>query len=303
MHFPAAFSFQFGFPKCSCSGAQVEETTEDDTALNPAEVVQEAPKPPPRIRTPEEIAAGLERQKAAVNAVRNTPEKRAATRALAPTELPPATTTSAYSTAPVDRSGANRAPADRSGGKFKSMFKGKGPSIPGFRSKRGSSSPSDNTVVSSAPVEVAPEKDGGSSGNSSAALGTGTTTSFSAPDTKKGGKFRGIFKRGSSKTKIASPAKDLPARNSSEQAGVPYEVELSEQAELSDEPVPSDASAASYAEPTPPQHTQQQQQQLPTAYSGTFCLFFADDMLHCIDGIQSLSPALYFHLLASHQNN
>ncbi|KAL3145714.1 hypothetical protein ABBQ32_003244 [Trebouxia sp. C0010 RCD-2024] len=247
---------------------QKAESTEDDTALNQAEVVQEAPKPPPRIRTPEEIAAGLERQKAAVNAIRNTPEKRAATRALAPTEIPPATTTSAYSTAPVDRSGANRAPADRSGGKFKNMFKGKGPSIPGFRSKRGSSSPSENNVVSSAPVEVAPERDDGSSGNSGDALGTDTTTSFSAPETKKGGKFRGIFKRGSSKTKIASPARDLPARSSSGQAGVPYEVELSEQAELSDEPVPSDASAASYSEPAPPLHMQQQQQQLPAAYSG-----------------------------------
>ena len=148
------------------------------------------------------------------------------------------------------------------------MFKGKGPSIPGFKSKRGSGSPSENTVVSSAPVEVVPEIDGGNSGNSSGTLGTGATNSFSAPDTKKAGKFRGMFKRGSSKTKIASPARDLPARSSSGQAGVPHEVELSEQAELSDEPVLSEASAASYSEPVPPQHMQQQQQQLPAAYSG-----------------------------------
>lgn len=291
LHFPAPFSLQYEWPKCLCFGAQAE-STEDDTALNQAEVVQEAPKPPPRIRTPEEIAAGLERQKAAVNAIRNTPEKRAATRALAPTEIPPATTTSAYSTAPVDRSGANRAPADRSGGKFKNMFKGKGPSIPGFRSKRGSSSPSENNVVSSAPVEVAPERDDGSSGNSGDALGTDTTTSFSAPETKKGGKFRGIFKRGSSKTKIASPARDLPARSSSGQAGVPYEVELSEQAELSDEPVPSDASAASYSEPAPPLHMQQQQQQLPAAYSGMFFLLFVDDVLPCFQWNPKLSPSI-----------
>lgn len=259
-----------------CSGVQ-GDATEDDTALNQAEIVQEAPKPPPRIRTPEEIAAGLERQKAAVNAIRNTPEKRAATRAVAPIEIPPATTTSAYSTAPVDRSGANGASADRSGGKFKNMFKGKSPSIPGFKSKRSSGSPSDNTVVSSAPVEVVPEVDGGSSGD---ALGNGATTSASAPDTKKGGKFRGMFKRKSSKTKIASPARELPARSSSGQTGVPHEVELSDQAELSDEPVPSDVSAASFSEQVPPQHIPQQQQQLPAGYSGMCCLILLMICVH-----------------------
>ena len=232
-------------------------STEDDTALNQADIVQEAPKPPPRIRTPEEIAAGLERQKVAVNAVRNTPEKRAATRAMAPVEIPPATTTSAYSTAPVDRSGANR--ADRSGGKFKGMFKGKGPGIPGFKSKRNSASPSDS-VVSSAPVEVTPEVDGGTGISD----GTGAITSALAPETKKGGKFKGMFKRGSGKAKIASPAKDLPARSNLGQTGAPHEVELSDQAELSDEPVLHDESATAYSDQAPAQH----QQQLPAGYSG-----------------------------------
>ena len=241
-------------------------STEDDTALDQAELVPEAPKPPPRIRTPEEIAAGLERQKAAVNAVRNTPEKRAATRAVAPVEIPPATTSNAYSTAPVDRSGANRASADRSGGKFKGMFKGKGPSIPGFKSKRTSGVSSDNTVVSSAPVEVAPEVNGGSTGISDGL--TGVNTSALAPDTKKGGKFRGMFKTGSSKNKMASPARDLPDRGSPGQIGTAHEVELSDQAELSDKPVLHDESAASYSQQVPAQHMQQQHQQLPAGYSG-----------------------------------
>ena len=232
-------------------------STEDDTALNQADIVQEAPKPPPRIRTPEEVAAGLERQKAAVNAIRNTPEKRAATRAMAPVEIPSATTSNAYSTAPVDRSGANR--ADRSGGKLKGMFKGKGPSIPGFKSKRNAGSPSDNAVVSSAPVEVTPEIDGGNGIND----GAGVNTAL-APETKKGGKFKGMFKRGSGKAKIASPARDLPARSSLGQAGAPHEVELSDQAELSDEPVLNDESATSYSDHAPAQH----QQQLPAGYSG-----------------------------------
>lgn len=207
----------------------------------------------------------MERQKEAVNAVRNTPEKRAATRAAAPVEIPPATTTNAYSTAPVDRSGANRAAGDRSGGKFKGMFKGKGPSIPGFKSKRNSGSPSDTAVVSSAPVEVTPEVNGNSTGVSG---GTGAESSVLAPDTKKGGKFKGMFKRGSGKAKIASPSRDLPARNGVGQAGAPHEVELSDQAELSDEPVLTDDSAASYSEHAPAQHMQQPQQQLPAGYSG-----------------------------------
>ena len=233
-------------------------STEDDTALNQADIVQEPPKPPPRIRTPEEIAAGLERQKAAVNSIRNTPEKRAATRAMAPVEIPSATTSNAYSTAPVDRSGANR--ADRSGGKFKGMFKGKSPSIPGFKSKRNAGSPPDNAVVSSAPVEVTPEVDG----ESGISDGTGANTSALAPETKKGGKFKGMFKRGSGKPKIASPARDLPARSSPGQAGAPHEVELSDQADMSDEPVLNNESAMSYSNQAPAQH----QQQLPAGYSG-----------------------------------
>lgn len=233
-------------------------STEDETALNQADIVQEAPKPPPRIRTPEEIAAGLERQKAAVNAVRNTPEKRAATRAMAPVEIPPVTTSNAYSTAPVDRSGANR--ADRSGGKFKGMFKGKSPSMPGFKSKRSAGSPSDAAVVSSAPVEVAPQIDGGTGVSD----GTGANTSAVAPETKKGGKFKGMFKRGSGKAKIASPARDLPAGSSLGQTGAPHEVELSDQAELSDEPVLNNESASSYSDQAPAHH----QQQLPAGYSG-----------------------------------
>ena len=248
-------------------------STEDETALNQADIVQEAPKPPPRIRTPEEIAAGLERQKAAVNAVRNTPEKRAATRAMAPVEIPPATTSNAYSTAPVDRSGANR--ADRSSGKFKGMFKGKGPGIPGFKSKRNSASPSDSAVVSSAPVEVTPEIDGGTDISD----GTGTSASALAPETKKGGKFKGMFKRGSGKAKIASPARDLPARSSLGQTGAPHEVELSDQAEFSDEPVLNDESATSYSDQAPAQH----QQQLPAGYSGMLSSSSASTSQHSFD--------------------
>ncbi|KAL0019087.1 hypothetical protein WJX79_010553 [Trebouxia sp. C0005] len=99
------------------------EPEEEEDDIEAIEAVQEPPKPPPRIRTPEEVAAGLERQKAAVNAIRNTPEKRAATRALAPIEIPSTSNATSYSTAPVDRSSANRTPNDRSGGKFKGMFK------------------------------------------------------------------------------------------------------------------------------------------------------------------------------------
>ena len=254
---------------------------EDDTALNQADIVQEPPKPPPRVRTPEEIAAGLERQKAAVNAVRNTPEKRAATRAAAPVEIPPAITSNAYSTAPVDRSGANRGTMDRSGGKFKGMFKGKGPSIPGFKSKRSAGSPADNAVVSSAPVEVVPEGDETSSNIASDSLGNGGNSSTPAPNNKKGGKFKGMFKRGSGKSKVASPVKELPARSSALPGG-PREVELSDQAELSNEPVLDGESDASYSEPAPSQRHMQQQphQQMPSGYSGMSLpmatLFFPD---------------------------
>ena len=229
------------------------------------------------MRTPEEIAAGLERQKAAVNAVRNTPEKRAATRAAAPVEIPPATTSNAYSTAPVDRSGANRASMDRSGGKFKGMFKGKGPSMPGFKSKRSPASPADNAVVSSAPVEVVPEGDGANSASDS--LGNGGNSTTLAPDNKKGGKFRGMFKRGSGKSKTASAVKELPSKSAAV-AGGPREVELSDQAELGNEPVFDGGSDASYSEPAAPQRhmPQQSHQQLPTGYSGmlslTTTLFF-----------------------------
>ena len=212
--------------------------SEDSTSITPAEIV--APKPPPRVRTPEEVAAGLERQKAAVDAIRNTPEKRAATRAAAPIEIPSTTIAAGVSTAPVDTSGTNRplAPAS-SGGKLKGMFKGKVPSVPGFKSKRATAVAGEGAVVSSAPVEVAPDTtslpatdDSQGSGRATAS----TSNPAAAPErSKSGGRFSGMFKRNSGKAK-KSKGKASPGVTND----VPDEVELTDQVDnvhLSEEPV------------------------------------------------------------------
>ena len=265
-----------------------EEEEDDDTSVHAPEAVQEPVKPPPRIRTPEEIAAGLERQKAAVNAIRNTPEKRAATRAATPIEIPSTTNATGYSTAPVDRSGANRAPNDRSGGRFKGMFKVKGmpsmpsmPSVPGMK-KRNSAPAGESTVVSSAPVEVDPSIDPTVPADSA----NGKVSPAVAADMKSRGKFMGMFMRGSGKAKKPVVVKNTGkgkgnpkgvafplAKGKGKGSAVPDEVELSDhmdQLELSDEPVLDGEPTAEYSQPSqhvPFQQPQQPAQYVPSSYS------------------------------------
>lgn len=265
-----------------------EEEEEDDTVIDAADVVQEAPKPPPRLRTPEEIAAGLERQKLAVNAIRNTPEKRAATRLAAPAEIPSTTNATGYSTAPVDNSGGNRAPNDRSGGRFKGMFRAKGrgagvnmpsmPSVPGFKSKRSKAAAGDSAVVSSSPVKIDPTATPTHAvdadnidmvGNTDA---NGVTTPALAAEAK-GGRFKGMFMRRSGKAKKASPVKGISGKGTSKKGssgkGTPMldgEVELSDQmdqVQLSNEPVLGGQPNAPYSQQA--QHAPVQQ---PAATSG-----------------------------------
>lgn len=250
------------------------EEDEDDTSVSAIEVVQEPPKPPPRIRTPEEVAAGLERQKAAVNAIRNTPEKRAATRALAPIEIPSTSNATSYSTAPVDRSSANRAPNDRSGGKFKGMFKVRGmpsmPSVPGLK-KRNSVPAGESTVVSSAPVEVDPSLDPTSPADNA----DGKVAPAVAADMKKGGKFKGMFMRGSKAKKSVVVGGKGKGKSKGKGSSVPDEVELSDQVDqldLKDEPVLGRGAAAEHVQPAsyaqPAQHVPSQHAQQATGMSG-----------------------------------
>ena len=220
--------------------------SEDSTSLGQPEVAPEPPKPPPRVRTPEEVAAGLERQKAAINAIRNTPEKRAATRAAAPIEIPSTTAAAGVSTAPVDTSGANRSSAPAgSGGKLNGMFKGNVPSmpsVPGFKSKRAAATAGDGKPVSSAPVEVDPSTsttpaDNGTPSTAADDSNSKSKSAASPERAKSGGRFSGMFKRNSSKGK-KTKGKNT-AKREEEEAG-PDEIELTDQVEqvnLSDEPV------------------------------------------------------------------
>ncbi len=212
-----------------------------------------------------------------MNAIRNTPEKRAATRALAPIEIPSTSNATSYSTAPVDRSSANRAPNDRSGGKFKGMFKVRGmpsmpsmPSVPGMK-KRNSVPAGDSTVVSSAPVEVDPSLDPTSPADNA----DGKVAPAVAADIKKGGKFKGMFMRGSGKAKksVVVGAKGK-GKSKGKGSSVPDEVELSDQVDQLDlkEPVLRREPAAEYVQPAdhaqPAQHVPVQHAQQATGMSG-----------------------------------
>ncbi len=223
------------------------------------------------------MAAGLERQKAAVNAIRNTPEKRAATRALAPIEIPSTSNAATYSTAPVDRSSANRAPNDRSGGKFKGMFKVRGmpsmpsmPSVPGMK-KRNSVPAGESAVVSSAPVEVDPSLDP----TSPHVNADGKVAPAVAADIKKGGKFKGMFMRGSKAKKSVVVGGKTKGKIKGKGSSVPDEVELSDQVDqldLKDEPVLGGEPTAEYVQPAsyaqPAQHVPIQHAQQATGMSG-----------------------------------
>ncbi|DBA84422.1 TPA: hypothetical protein ACH3X1_006057 [Trebouxia sp. C0004] len=274
------------------------EEDEDDASVSATETAQEPTKPPPRIRTPEEIAAGLERQKAAVNAIRNTPEKRAATRALAPIEIPSTSNATSYSTAPVDRSSANRAPNDRSGGKFKGMFKVRGmpsmPSMPGLK-KRNSVPAGESTVISSAPVEVDPSLDPTSPADNA----DGKVAPAVAADMKKGGKFKGMFMRGSGKAKksvvVGGKGK---GKSKGKGSSVPDEVELSDQVDqldLKDEPVLGQEPAAEYVQPADyaqsAQHVPFQHAQQATGMSGITTQEYAPVLPHTANGMHSSSSS------------
>ncbi len=210
-----------------------------------------------------------------MNAIRNTPEKRAATRALAPVEIPSTSNAARYSTAPVDRSGANRAPNDRSGGKFKGMFKVRGmpsmPSVPGMK-KRNSVPAGESTVVSSAPVEVDPSLDPTSTADNA----DGKVAPAVAADMKKGGKFKGMFMRGSKAKKSVVVGGKTKGKIKGKGSSVPDEVELSDQVDqldLKDEPVLGGESTAEYVQPAsyaqPAQHVPVQHAQQATGTSGT----------------------------------
>ena len=210
-----------------------------------------------------------------MNAIRNTPEKRAATRALAPIEIPSTSNATSYSTAPVDRSSANRAPNDRSGGKFKGMFKVRGmpsmPSVPGLK-KRNSVPAGESTVVSSAPVEVDPSLDPTSTADNA----DGKVAPAVAADMKKGGKFKGMFMRGSKAKKSVVVGGKTKGKIKGKGSSVPDEVELSDQVDqldLKDEPVLGRGAAAEHVQPAsyaqPAQHVPSQHAQQATGMSGT----------------------------------
>ncbi len=171
------------------------------------------------------------------------------------------------------------------------MFKGKSnmpsmPSVPGFK-KRSTATAGDGAVVSSAPVGIDPTANpsisvagnGDITGN---AIDGDTTSPAMAADTQKGGKFKGMFKRGSGKAKKDAPAKGISVKGKGKGKGIfgrgssgkgtptkgssaSDEDEVTDQMgqmELSDEPVLGGESAAAsrpiqYSQqPSPVQHTQ-----------------------------------------------
>ncbi len=229
-----------------------------------------------------------------MNAIRNTPEKRAATRALAPIEIPSTSNAATYSTAPVDRNSANRAPNDRSGGKFKGMFKVRGmpsmPSVPGMK-KRNSVPAGESAVVSSAPVEVDPSLDP----TSPHVNADGKVAPAVAADIKKGGKFKGMFMRGSKAKKSVVVGGKTKGKIKGKGSSVPDEVELSDQVDqldLKDEPVLGGEPTAEYVQPAsyaqPAQHVPIQHAQQAAGMSGMllyitvqYCMLLYNIVHHC----------------------